>query len=58
MAINFDEIRDLKLYKKMYLHLLNGVIDVCDICKDPVAVTQLIKLQQEVENIFIDGEPD
>lgn len=58
MAINFDEIRDLKLYKKMYLHLLNGVIDVCDICKDPVAVTRLIKLQQEVEDIFIDGEPD
>ena len=58
MVIDFDEIRDLKLYKKMYLHLLNGVIDVCEICKDPVALTQLIELQREVEDIFIDGDLD
>lgn len=58
MIIDFNEIRDLKLYKKMYLHLLNTVIDLCDTCKDPVAVTRLIEVQQEVEDIFIDGEPD
>ncbi len=58
MIIDFDEIRDLRLYKKMYLHLLDAVIDLCDTCRDPVAVTRLIEVQQEVEEIFMDGDLD
>ncbi len=47
-----DVIRELYCYEKMFNHILRTVEECEEICKDPVVKEKLVKVQQEVEDIY------
>ena len=51
-----DTIRELHCYEKMFDHILSAVEECEEICQDPVVKEKLIKVQQEVEDIYIGDE--
>ena len=51
-----DTIRELHCYEKMFDHILRAVEECEEICQDPVVKEKLIKVQQEVEDIYIGDE--
>ena len=48
-----DVIRELHCYEKMFNHILRTVKECEEICKDPDVKEKLIKVQQEIEDIYI-----
>ena len=48
-----DVIRELHCYQRMFDHILRTVEECEEICKDPVVKEKLVKVQQEVEDIYI-----
>ena len=47
-----DTIRELHCYEKMYFHLLETVEECEVICKDLAVKERLIRVQQELEDIY------